>query len=168
MDKELSCLRGIRLVKGDWIVMDYILSMLKQLGAFGGKYLLFFIVYITPIHNFLITILILLFFDLVTGITKSVIKKEVITSKRMRDSIIKLIYYTIAVFIAYQIDVTHISKDALFLSRLVSGYITLIEFTSNLENISAITGVNIWVAIKKKVLAIFENKILDSKDDKAN
>jgi hypothetical protein len=143
--------------------MQYLLQFLKNLWTFGSKYLIWFLLFITPIHPFLITIYILLFFDLITGISKAIKIKEPITSKRMRDSVLKFLFYSVAVYIGYQVDITLISKSALVLSKLVGGYIMLIEFQSNIENISVITGVDLWVMMKDKVMNYFNDKITEDK-----
>ena len=130
-------------------------KQMQSFSAFAGKYVLWLFIYITPIHSFLITIYILLFFDLITGIAKAVKTNDRITSKRMRDSVVKFIFYSIAVFISFQVDKTLLSDSSLILTKLVGGYIMLIEFQSNIENISALTGVDIWMAVKEKVIAYF-------------
>ena len=130
---------------------------MQSFSAFASKYTLWLFVYISPIHAFLVTIYILLFFDLITGIAKAVKTNDRITSKRMRDSVVKFIFYSIAVFISFQVDKTLLSDSSLILTRLVGGYIMLIEFQSNIENISSLTGVDIWMAVKEKVINYFTN-----------
>jgi len=139
-----------------------IMNTLKSFLEFVSKYALWLLLYITPIHPFFVTISILLFFDLVTGITKAVKNSERITSRRMRDTIIKLVFYSIAVFISFQVDKTLISDSSLVLTKIVGGYIMLIEFQSNIENISEITGVNIWMAVKDKIVSYFNSKTKDN------
>lgn len=130
---------------------------MQSFSAFASKYVLWLFIYITPIHSFLITIYILLFFDLITGIAKAMKTNDRITSKRMRDSVVKFIFYSIAVFISFQVDKTLLSDSSLILTKLVGGYIMLIEFQSNIENISSLTGVDIWMAVKEKVINYFTN-----------
>ncbi|MES2265599.1 MAG: phage holin family protein [Bacteroidota bacterium] len=146
--------------------MSNLINFFNGLISFAVKYFLIFLVFLTPIHPLLYTIYILLMFDLVTGITKAVKSKEPITSKRMRDSILKFIFYSIAVYIGYQVDITLFSKIALYLSKLVGGYIILIEFQSNIENISTITGVNLWMMIKDKVMGFFDTKLKEADKEK--
>lgn len=132
-------------------------KQMQSFSAFASKYVLWLFIYITPIHSFLITIYILLFFDLITGIAKAMKTNDRITSKRMRDSVVKFIFYSIAVFISFQVDKTLLSDSSLILTKLVGGYIMLIEFQSNIENISSLTGVDIWMAVKEKVINYFTN-----------
>jgi hypothetical protein len=147
-------------------IMNYINHFFSGLWTFATKYSILFLVFLTPIHPLLYTIYILLIFDLITGVAKAVRSKEPITSKRMRDTIIKFVFYSIAVFIAFQVDITLFSAVALYLSKLVGGYIILIEFQSNIENISTITGVDLWMMIKDKVVAFFDTKLKDATDAK--
>lgn len=132
-------------------------KQMQSFSDFASKYVLWLFIYITPIHSFLITIYILLFFDLITGIAKAMKTNDRITSKRMRESVVKFIFYSIAVFISFQVDKTLLSDSSLILTKLVGGYIMLIEFQSNIENISSLTGVDIWMAVKEKVINYFTN-----------
>lgn len=138
---------------------------MQSFSAFASKYVLWLFIYITPIHSFLITIYILLFFDLITGIAKAMKTNDRITSKKMRDSVVKFIFYSIAVFISFQVDKTLLSDSSLILTKLVGGYIMLIEFQSNIENISALTGVDIWMAVKEKVINYFTNDTKKKEDE---
>ena len=139
-------------------IYNWITKFWKELVIFTGKYMAWFVIYILPIHPFLITIYILIFFDLFTGIYKAITKKEKITSKRMRESVVKFVFYSIAVFISFQVDVTILSDSLLLLTKVVGGYIMYVEFASNIENISEITDKDIWKSVKDKVAAILTNK----------
>ena len=132
-------------------------KQMQSFFTFASKYFLWLFIYITPIHSFLVTIYILLFFDLITGVALAIKLNNRITSKRMRDSVVKFIFYSIAVFISFQVDKTLLYESSLILTKLVGGYIMLIEFQSNIENISSLTGVDIWMAVKEKVINYFTN-----------
>lgn len=147
-------------------IMNNLTTFANGLISFAIKYFMIFLVFLTPIHPQLYTIYILVAFDLITGITKAYRNKEPITSKRMRDTVIKFIFYSVAVYIGFQVDITLFSKAALYLSKLVGGYIILIEFQSNIENISTITGVNLWMMIKDKVMGFFDSKLKEADKEK--
>jgi hypothetical protein len=147
-------------------IMNYLYTFFNGLWSFAAKYFIVFIAFLAPIHPMLYTIYILLVFDLISGITKAIKTKDPVTSKRMRDTIIKFVFYSIAVYIAFQVDITLFSAAALYLSKLVGGYIILIEFQSNIENISVITGVNLWMMIKDNVMAFFQTKLKEAETDK--
>ncbi|GAA4907200.1 hypothetical protein GCM10023313_07520 [Mucilaginibacter defluvii] len=114
----------------------------------------------------MITIYVLLLVDLITGIyCKVVIKREPFTSKRLKDTTVKFIGYSMAVFIGLMVDIAMLGDSALMLARIVAGYIMLTEFQSGIENISIITGTNLWVMIKDKVTELFNSKIIKQKDE---
>ncbi|WP_316817276.1 phage holin family protein [Pedobacter nyackensis] len=124
------------------------------------KALAFIIIYITPIHSILITVYLLLAFDLFSGVGKAIKLKEKITAAKLRLSIIKFVYYSVGIIAAYQIDKVMIAPDSLLLTKIISGYITLTEFKSLMENISILTGRDIWIAVKDQVIALFKAKIM--------
>ena len=140
--------------------MNYLIKFCNGIWSFAGKYLLWFVVFITPIHQFLITIYILLFIDLITGIySKVFINKERLTSKRLKDTVLKFIGYSLAVYIGFQVDITWFADKSLVLAKIVAGYIMLTEFQSAIENLSIITGIDLWLMIKAKASAFFKTKI---------
>jgi hypothetical protein len=140
-------------------MLNIINILLRVLQEYAAKLLVFCFAYTLPIHDFLLTIYILLFADLFTGISKAIKTSVPITSRRLRDSVLKFIFYSVATFISYQVDKTIFSDSSLILTKLVGGYIMLIEFQSNIENISEITGVNLWLMIRDKLMEVFNNKI---------
>lgn len=140
-------------------MMNILNLLARVLQEYAAKILVFCFAYTLPIHDFLLTIYILLFADLFTGISKAVKNGTPITSRRLRDSVLKFIFYSVATFISYQVDKTIFSDSSLILTKLVGGYIMLIEFQSNIENISEITGVNLWLMIRDKLMEIFNNKV---------
>lgn len=103
--------------------------------------------------------------DLITGIAKALSLVEPITSKKMRLTLAKFVFYSFAVYAGFQVDITLISKTALVLSKMVGGFIMLIEFKSNVENVSIITGTDLWVLMKDKVMDYFNSKIEEDKKD---
>ncbi|WP_345329574.1 phage holin family protein [Mucilaginibacter defluvii] len=146
--------------------MFNLFNFFNGLWSFISKFLLWFLVFTTPIHQFLITIYVLLLVDLITGIyCKVVIKREPFTSKRLKDTTVKFIGYSMAVFIGLMVDIAMLGDSALMLARIVAGYIMLTEFQSGIENISIITGTNLWVMIKDKVTELFNSKIIKQKDE---
>lgn len=136
----------------------------KQFLAYLMKVCAFIIIYISPIHSILITVYLLLSFDLVSGIGKALKIGERITAAKLRLSIIKFVYYSLGIIAAYQIDKTMIAADSLLLTKIISGYISFTEFKSLIENISILTGRDIWIAVKDQVLEIFKSKVKKGKE----
>ena len=60
-----------------------------------------------------------------------------------------MIFYGIAIILSRVMEVAFI--DWLPIAQLTAGYIALVEFKSNLENIAEITGVDVWVFLKDKL-----------------
>lgn len=143
----------------------FYLDLLKQGVSYMMKGIAFIIIYITPIHSILITVYLLLAFDLFSGLGKALKLREKITAAKLRLSIIKFVYYSVGIIAAYQIDNVMIAPDSLLLTKIISGYITLTEFKSLMENISILTGRDIWIAVKDQVIAIFKSRIMKVKDD---
>lgn len=141
------------------------LDLLKQAFSYLMKGIAFVLIYITPIHSILITVYLLLAFDLFSGVGKAIKLKEMITASKLRLSIIKFVYYSLAIIAAYQIDKTMIGADSLLLTKIISGYISFTEFKSLIENISILTGRDIWIVVKDQVLTLFKTKLMKSKDD---
>ena len=137
-----------------------IVETLKQLCLYLLKIFAFLLIYITPIHQILITVYLLLSFDLVSGITKAVKLKQKITAAKLKLSVIKFVYYSLAIIAAFQIDTAMIHPDSLLLTRIIAGYITWVEFQSLIENVSIITGRNIWIEVKDRVIDIFNLKVM--------
>ncbi|RAJ25008.1 phage holin family protein [Pedobacter cryoconitis] len=135
-------------------------EILKQAVVWFLKLCTFILIYITPIHSILITVYLLLSFDLVSGITKALKVGEKITAAKLKLSIIKFMYYSLGIIAAFQIDTAMISPDSLLLTRIIAGYITMVEFKSLIENISVITGRDIWMAVKDKIIDIFNLKVM--------
>lgn len=132
--------------------------MLKNLPDLFFKYCGLLYVYLSPLHVNLVTIYLLLLSDLISGITNAFKKEEKITAAKLVLTVYKFCFYTLVICLAFQVDVALFSASALVLTHLIGYYITLVEFKSNVENISSITNTDIWVAIKDKVGALFNSK----------
>lgn len=141
------------------------LVFIKKVWEFMYKYGALFLIYLAPIDNYLYCVYILLFLDLFTGIYKSKRKNIPITSKKLRTTIVKYLFYSIAIYVGFEIDVKIIeATNDYYLSRLVAGSIALTELYSILENISVITGTDILTLIKERV-ARFTTNLLKGKID---
>lgn len=108
-------------------------EIFKQALILLFKLFTFIIIYITPIHSILITVYLLLGFDLFSGITKALKLKQRITAAKLKLSIIKFVYYSLGIIAAYQIDTAMIAPDSLILTKIIAGYITMVEFKSLIE-----------------------------------
>jgi DNA integrity scanning protein DisA with diadenylate cyclase activity len=116
-------------------------------------YVVFFF---APIWAALVGIGVLIFADVLTG-TKAAHKRgERIHSRKMSTTINKMIFYAIAILLARVMEVSFINW--LPIAQLTAGYIAVVEFKSNMENIAEITGVDIWNHLKDKLTTLAKRK----------
>lgn len=117
------------------------------------KYLALLIPYLTfffsPILLILFTTGALVMTDLFTGVYAAKKRGEVIHSKKMARSVSKIIFYFIAIILSRLMEIAFF--PSIPIANITAGYIALIEFKSNIENISTITGLDIWKAIINKI-----------------
>lgn len=101
-----------------------------------------------PIQGLLLTIGFLVGADLVVGLWKALKLKQKIRSRRMSDTITKLLLYQIAIISGYLIE-RYVMVETVPIAKLIGSVIAVIEFKSILESIEAVTGQDIWTKIKK-------------------
>lgn len=126
---------------------------LSTLVKLGIPYLVFFF---APITWSIIAIGVLVFTDVFTGIRAAQKRGEVIYSRTMSRTVGKMLYYSIAIVLSRVMELAFI--DWLPIAQLTSGYIAVVEFKSNLENISQITGIDIWNHLRDKIGETFGRK----------
>ena len=117
----------------------------------GVPYVIFFF---TPITWALVGIGVLVFADVFTGIRAAKKRGERIHSRTMGRTISKMIFYTLAILLARVMELVFIPW--LPVAQLTSGYIALVEFKSNMENIGTITDTDIWNHLKEKIEQAFK------------
>jgi hypothetical protein len=112
----------------------------------GVPYVVFFF---APIYAALIGIGVLIFADVLTGVRAAKKRGERIHSRRLSTTINKMIFYCLAIILSRVMEVSFISW--LPIAQLTAGYIAVVEFKSNMENIAEITGIDIWNFLKDKL-----------------
>lgn len=116
--------------------------------------------FLGPITSFLTITFFLVFSDLITGIWSAKKRGEKIHSRGMRRSITKIIAYFFAIILSRGMEVVFFEEtwiqDHIPITYLVSGFISAIEFQSNIENIGEITGIDIWSQLKKKISTLLK------------
>jgi Bacteriophage holin family len=110
------------------------------------SYLLF---YFTPIRALLLAVGVIVFTDAITGIFAAIRRGEVISSKKMVRTISKIIFYSIAIILGRIMQAEFI--PFIPIPNITAGYIGMVEFKSNMENISTITGLDIWTTLINKI-----------------
>jgi len=103
-----------------------------------------------PIQSVLFACGALIVADMVTGIIAAKKRGEKITSAQMRRSVSKLIVYQIAIISGFILE-KYMLQDLVPVSKIVAGVIGMVEFTSILENGSAIAGKDLLVLVLEKL-----------------
>lgn len=117
---------------------EYILGLVVMFWAF-----------LAPIHGLLLITGALVLIDLATGIWKAVKLKEKVTSYKFRQTITKGAAYMLAILVALLLDT--VMGTGGMVSRTVGGLIALSETKSCLENLGAITNIDLWKAVLTKL-----------------
>lgn len=100
-----------------------------------------------PIKELMLTIGFLVGADLVVGVWKAIKTGQRIRSRRMSDTITKLLLYQLAIMSGFLIE-TFIISELIPVTKLIATVIAIIEFKSIIESIEAVTGKDLWSKIK--------------------
>lgn len=126
--------------------------------------------YIFSDFNFLKYLVIAVVIDLITGIAKAWTKKEAVTSKGLRSTIIKFIQYGSFLVITHVLSSFEINGEQVnsmqWISKLAYEFIMLIEVKSVYENIVAINPkLDLFEKVFKKIAENFrdEKKVKEDK-----
>lgn len=100
-----------------------------------------------PIVPVLITAIVMILIDLISGVIAAYKRGEVIESSALRRTITKIFVYNSAIISAFLVEKFMIN-ESLPIVKLVAGIIGVTELTSVLENLNSIYGMNLF----KKIL----------------
>lgn len=100
-----------------------------------------------PIKELMLTVGFLVAADLVVGIWKALKLKQRIRSRRMSDTVTKLLLYQLAIISGFLIE-KYVLTEILPIAKLIGTVIAIIEFKSIIESIEAVTKQDIWSRIK--------------------
>jgi hypothetical protein len=121
---------------------------LKELLFLKGKFwLLASLAVFLPIKELMLTIGFLVASDMVVGIWKALKLKQRIRSRRMSDTVTKLLLYQIAIMSGFLIE-SFIIAELIPITKLVATVIAVIEFKSIVESIESVTGKDLWSKLK--------------------
>jgi len=127
----------------------------------------FLMAFFAPITTMIIAVGLFAIMDTFTGICAAKKRGEKIHSRAMARTITKMIMYAIAIILAHLLEVIFMAWMPI--TSLTAGYIALVEFRSNMENIGYITDTDIWTYLKDKIDAFKprnENKDEEEKESK--
>lgn len=105
----------------------------------------------TPVKALLITALVLVIADFITGVAASIRKGKKITSRRFKESILKAILYQIAIMLAFLAE-HYLIGDAVPATKIIATLIGLTELKSCLENLDSINGKPMFRSAIKKLV----------------
>lgn len=103
-----------------------------------------------PIKPLIITVGFLCIADMIVGIWKALKKSEPISSKRMSDTITKLMLYQLAIISGFLIE-TYVIDAIVPITKTIGTVISIIEFKSIVESIESVTGKKLLSAIKTAI-----------------
>ena len=122
-----------------WIKTKVILSLVAGIV----------LAFLLPLVPFLVMVLVLVVTDFLTGIRAAKARKEEINSGGMKRTIEKISLYFAAIILSE--GMSQVFFDGVQITYVVATYIALTEFKSNIENISDVTGTDIWRKIVSKI-----------------
>lgn len=106
-----------------------------------------FVSYFLPIKEWLAVIILAVFTDFVTGLAAAVKNKQPIKSRRLADTVLKIISYLLSIMLAFVIE-KNLQMD-LPAVKIVGALIISVELKSVDENFQVITGISIFNSIVK-------------------
>ena len=129
-----------------------------------SKLAILFVAYFTPISEMVHVMLIFLAIDTASGIWASVKEGNKIESHKLRKTVLKFLWYSIAVMSAWMMERTfHLSWANL--ACLTAGFICFVELKSIFENVTRITNEPIFTRILKLLKRKSSETISEITDD---
>ena len=113
----------------------------------------------TPLVPILFSVGFLILADFIVGIYRAKVKNETITSRKMSNTISKMVLYQIMIISLFILE-TFLLDKILPLTKMAAVFIALVEVKSISESVEMITGVNIW----KKVVEALRRGTNNTKD----
>lgn len=116
-------------------------------------FLPFIVSFFSPIVPMILLVGFLLTADIVTGIWASRVRNIKISSHRMGETVTKMILYSLAIIIARSFEWVFFQdlEWQIPMASITAGYLALVEIKSNYENISYITGVDLWTMLRNRI-----------------
>ncbi len=116
--------------------------------SFLTKLAIGIISYFTPISEMVNVMLIFLAVDTISGIWASLKSGQKIESHKLRKTVYKFIWYTVAVMLSWMMEKTF-KIEWSNIASITAGFICFVELKSVFENISRITGDPVFLRIIK-------------------
>ena len=123
--------------------------------------------YLLPVHSVIYIMVFMVTVDLFTGIWKSLKLKEPVTSKKLGDTIEKMILYMIGIITSYVLQ-QHIGIDVIKPLWIFGTLIITREYVSIIENIEAITGTKLVAVVKKQISKLIPDTDKPKEDEQTD
>lgn len=132
------------------------------------KLLTYFSVMFMPIVPAILWLGVFVAVDFITGIWKARKNKEPLQSKKMANSITKVVMYFLAIICSRVMETQFLPVGLLpfTITQACIAFISVIEFKSIMENISAILEMPLWAFIKDKINALRDNQVTITNEKK--
>lgn len=121
-----------------------------QIEEFLLKCIMLIAVLLAPIDAVMATVGFLIFLDLISGVWAARKRNEPVTSAALRRTISKMIIYQLAVISGFFIE-RYLLQGALPITKVVAGFIGIVEFKSMLENGNTILGTDVFKLLIEKL-----------------
>ena len=122
----------------------------------NNKILVALIAVFAPIQPLLLTVGVLIAADTITGVIAAYKRGEEIRSSGFSRAIVKMFVYQVVLISGFLMETYLLSDVGMPITKLIAGFIGMVEMKSLIENTESITGIDL-LKIKK---------ILGSKNDK--
>lgn len=103
-----------------------------------------------PVQAVILSVGVLIFFDLFTGMYAAHKRGEPISSSAMRRTVSKMFIYQVAVISGFLVE-TYLVGGLVPATKLIGGVIGMVELTSILENCNDISGKSLFKEVLKKL-----------------
>lgn len=124
------------------------------------------IAFFEPLWVLMLWFLVFVACDTITGICASIKERQIISSNKLRKTIVKLMMYSMTIVLCHAIDKSMITIVDIGLAKMVAAIICGIELYSILENCYRITGNKVFKVLTQSTLKKIKEKTgIDVEED---
>lgn len=124
------------------ILLYYVIKMKNYILNNISLFLTFLVMYFSPAYPIMLGIGFLVMMDFITGMVAAKKRGEMITSKKMRPTVMKGFGYMASILIAFVVQNVFLTEMEIM--KIVSGLVVMIELKSLDENLTSITGKSVF------------------------
>ena len=128
---------------------------LDFLSNWALRFALWIWLFTAPTHDSMIAVIVLVFADFIGGVWAAKKRGEKITSWGIRRTITtKILPYQFAILCSHLVETQFLGGIPLM--KATAGFIAVAELKSVFENLSQITGLDFWLALKEKLQPVIK------------